>query len=512
MAVCVALLGAVFGFHWETNDDVAMSMVAHGYGIAATGLPNVVFSSVVWGQLVRLLPWIGNMPGYSVATLAILVVAGTALIHGLARSGHGNLVAASAAALLLLRPILFPQFTLNAGLLMVAAYLCWHVYARQGAGGALAAGCLLAYCSYLVRGEECLLVFLVGLPLLPVRALLRQRIGRIAALLLVAAIAGSTLIDHLAYAGEDWTAFRELNPVRALFTDFGAGERLKQHPDILQRHGYSTNDIDLVQNWFFADPAIAHPAALRDMLAEMGPLPAPDIALGNAWLGVQVLWQSSLVILVLAALLLALLRPGWRIAACWGLCLAAIVVLGLLGRPAVLRVYLPMIALLVLAPLLPGAFADWRRRLAGAALVLGTLANAAIAMTEAQHSKAADARIRQELAGFPGEPVVIWGAAFPFEAVFPVLGAADAAMSYRLAALGVFAPAPFSVAYAEQAAGRGLMERLVSADGLRVIATDRHIGYLEIYCRERLQGVLTAMGAEHFGDLTVRRLHCGVAP
>lgn len=511
-AAFVLLLGLVFGFRWETNDDVAMSMVAHGYGIAATGMPNIVFSNVLWGHLVRLLPSIGGITGYSLATLAVLIVTWAALAHGLVRAGSSYLVAVAAAVLLFTRPVLFPQFTLNAGLLMVAAIVCWYVYARHGALSALVAGCLLAFFSYLVRGQECMLVFLVGLPLLPARALVQQRAGWIAALILAAAIGASALIDRNAYAGADWADFRELNPIRAQFTDFGAGAQLKQHPEIYQRHGYSLNDIDLVENWFFADPAIADPAVLRDMLAELGPLPEPGIVLGNVRLGIQALWHPSLVVLVLAALLLAALRPGWRVAASWGLCLAAIVAFALLGRPAVLRVYQPMIALLAIAPLLQGAFTDWRRRLAMAALAIAALINAAIAMTEAQQRGTADAGIRQALAGFPAQSVLVWGAAFPFEAAFPVLGATDAAMSYRLAGLGVFATAPISVAYAEQAAGRGPVARLKSAEGLQVIATDQRIGYLEIYCRERLRGTLTDLGATQFGDLTLRHLRCATAP
>ena len=35
---------------WETNDDVAMSMAAHGYGLAAYSSPHLIFSNVVWGH------------------------------------------------------------------------------------------------------------------------------------------------------------------------------------------------------------------------------------------------------------------------------------------------------------------------------------------------------------------------------------------------------------------------------------------------------------------------------
>jgi hypothetical protein len=40
---------------WDTNDDVAMAMVAHGYGFVAQKSPNLLFSNVVWGHVVQAL-------------------------------------------------------------------------------------------------------------------------------------------------------------------------------------------------------------------------------------------------------------------------------------------------------------------------------------------------------------------------------------------------------------------------------------------------------------------------
>lgn len=45
----VGLICGLFQPAWESNDDVAMSMVAHGCGGAAHGTPTLIFSNVVWG-------------------------------------------------------------------------------------------------------------------------------------------------------------------------------------------------------------------------------------------------------------------------------------------------------------------------------------------------------------------------------------------------------------------------------------------------------------------------------
>lgn len=218
-AIFIFLLCFLFDPRWETNDDVGMSMVAHGYGIAAIGSPNLIFSNVLWGHLVRLIPEINGVLGYSIATLSVLVFVGTVLIYGLCRLGLGCVTAFSVLVLILARPVLFPQFTINAGLLMVGAIICWSLFERQNDKRVLVVGCLLAFCSYLVRSQEFLLVLIVALPLLPWRILLLQRAPKIAVLALVSAIAISAVIDHQAYLGSEWKSYNELNPVRAPFTD-----------------------------------------------------------------------------------------------------------------------------------------------------------------------------------------------------------------------------------------------------------------------------------------------------
>ena len=89
--------------HWETNDDVGMSMVAHGYGIAAFGSPQIMFSNVLWGYVIRSIPSVGGVLGYSLATMAALFVSAVAIHFFLLRLNAGFLLATLAVALLLAR-------------------------------------------------------------------------------------------------------------------------------------------------------------------------------------------------------------------------------------------------------------------------------------------------------------------------------------------------------------------------------------------------------------------------
>lgn len=192
---------------WETNDDVAMSMVAHGYGIAVPGAaPSLMFSNVVWGYFVRSIPAFGGLLGYSTATLAVLLIACAGMTYGLLQLGAGSVPSLAPAVLLFVRPMLFPQFTMNAGMLMIAAVILWCVHAVERRTWLLVASALLAVSSYLIRSQECLLVLAVASPLLPWQPLRSRRV-QVALLAVVCAITAAAIVDHRSYKTKEWEDF-----------------------------------------------------------------------------------------------------------------------------------------------------------------------------------------------------------------------------------------------------------------------------------------------------------------
>lgn len=493
-------------------------MVAHGYGIAAVGMPNLVFSNVIWGYLVRAIPQIHGVWGYSIATIGVLVIVGIVVLRALRQLSLGWLVSLSVLILLLARPVLFPQFTINAGLLTLGAVICWNFYGQQESRQALVIGCLLAFCGYLVRSQEFLLVLLVALPLLPWKKLARDPAAQASAIALLLAIGIAAFVDCKAYQGNAWQFFNALNPARASITDFGADVQLKNHPEILAHHGYSPNDIDLIRSWFFVDKNIADPHALNAMLTELGPLQVQTNALKNGWIGIKTFTHPVLLPGFFAAVFLLLLMPSRKLFLTWALCLASIFALGIVGRPGVVRVYIPVISLLVIAPLLVSGTGNrlcgyWLRglqrwRFVQGAIVIFLVFNTATVFSESRSSSLVAEQKRQNLQGFPNDAVVVWGGLFPYEDLYPVLRNVDVPLLYNLYALGVFTHAPFSVAYSEQASGLGMLDRLTSQGGIPIVADEKRFNLLNIYCKERLGGVLNELAAHRYGEVVVSWRRC----
>jgi len=289
---------------------------------------------------------------------------------------------------------------------------------------------LLAFCGYLIRSYEFLLVLLIALPLLPWVRLAKDRVAQASVFVLLFAISVAAFVDYRAYQGDDWQAFNALNPVRTPITDFGADTLLKEHPEILARHNYTVNDIGLIRLWFFVDPKIADPVSLNAMLEELGPLPTQSNTLANGWIGIETLAHPVLLPILSAALLLLLILPSRKLFVTWVLCLAAIFVLGMLGRPGVLRVYIPVLSLLLIAPLLVQGIL--RQRLVLGVAVVATFFSTTAVFSESRTAQAVSEQIRRDLQGFPTEPVVVWGGLFPFESTYPVLKQSDSAMAYKL--------------------------------------------------------------------------------
>lgn len=510
VALLIVLLCLAFDPRWQTNDDVTMSMAAHGYGLAAYETPQLIFSNVLWGYLVRAIPSINGVLGYSLASMTVLLVGGWAMLYFLIRLGAGYLLGMLAVGLVLLRPTLFPQFSVNAGLLTVAAVIGWQVHARLGRLSSLVIACLLAFSGFLIRDKEFLLVLGVALPLLPWRALREQRQMQIAFILLAIAIASAAVFDHWSYSGPEWQQQMELTKSLGKIIDFGAGKHLKQRPEILAHHGYSQNDIDLINDWFFVDPQIADPKSLNAMLAELGPLPMQEGSVQSAFLAIQALFDLTLLPLFLSGLLLLVLVPRKPLVLAWVLCIAALFAIGLMGRPSALYIFIPLLSLLIVAPLAFGKYTENSRRwLATLTFLLACIAQAYLLMPAAWTYKQWAQQVQKDAQGLPaGLTIVSWGKGFPIELTFPVFANDTNLRKIRLYGLNGVTYAPHSVASTEVAAGRGMLEGLQSPTGISIMASQKQLEMLRIYCLEHLNGQLLGKITYQTSWLFIQQVRC----
>ncbi|WP_312703795.1 hypothetical protein [Stutzerimonas nitrititolerans] len=134
--------------------------------------------------------------------------------------------------------------------------------------------------------------------------------------------------------------------------------------------------------------------------------------------------------------------------------------------------------------------------------------NTTAVFSEAKTAKIVSDQIRRDLQYFPEEAVVVWGSAFPYEAAYPVLKQTESAMAFKLYGLGVFTLAPFSVSHTENVKGRGMVDRLVSENGIPILGANHLWGFLNTYCKERLSGVSHELTSHQYGQLHISWRQC----
>lgn len=514
--IYLIVLGFWFTPVWETNDDVAMAMVAHGYGFAAYGSPNLLFSNVVWGHIVRALHGLFGFQGYSIGTFGALLLSSWSCLYFFKRLGVAYSIGLPAIAIILAWPIIFPQFTVNAGLLTATAVLGWHTYAKTGDRLSLISGCILALLGFLIRQLEFGLVVAVAAPFLPWSLLFRERFLQVACLSTLLAMSVSYAVDSSAYQSDAWRHFNSQNLARAPYTDFGIANQLKARPDILQRNGYSENDIDLISSWFFVDPNLFNTESLNKMVRalgpSLGPLSVSKMSL-DSWLDTfNQLLTPRLMPLMLAAASLLFLFFHPALVLSWILFLVSLFSLGFVGAHTHTRIFFPVLALLVIMP--PALSTPIRARririLSAAVIMLAVMTYTAhLLLPKASASAGRVAQAQQQIDTFERQLLFVWGSTLDFEATYPVKLSLDRIESSpRLFALGVMTFAPFSVATFETNANRGFIERLRSSDGVNIFLVDAMVTFLRKYCMEHFNEPLSISKPQHGAPPYFRVLHC----
>lgn len=502
-----------------TNDDVGMSMRAHGYGAFDIGTPNLVFSNVLWGSFVRYLPEVGGLLGYSLATYLLLALnVGTTYFY-LIKFKIRPFFAIPLVFGCYFLPFVFPQFTINAGLTALTATLALAFYARERCITDLFVFVLFSFVSFIVRWNEFLLVNLMAIPLLVSASLLKDRRFWVALVTLICLLVVAHKTNQHAYNTPDWQRFNDFLPIRVQLTDYGLAERLR---GTVEAHamGLSDNDLDLLKGWFFLDSNLLHPD-LKSFFSISKP--KSEIFLCSAG---GILTQSVLVPfnhklslwLAVLVFLMAIIYPNLRYGIALAIFIASLSYFECAGRGMPLRVYYPPLVLLFIFSIVlaaPKKLAS--KRSAMVALFSFSLGAYGINSVLNYHAQTSDRAksFRLDFQSLSEGPYVAWGYLFPYELIYTPLDRSAHARNVNLFLLGSSSLAPTTkVIISEQRHGDGFMDRFKSPQGIDFVGTyDGEIKYpnsasFEMYCKERHGGELVTRVVKQMSGMSVLNASC----
>jgi len=502
--------------NWNTNDDVAISMTAHGYGFAAYGSPYLIFSSRVWGEIVRVIPENRFLLGYTIAMLVTLVASLTAITVSLRSLGAPTFLAAGVVAVIGTVALLNPQFTILSALAMIAAVVCALARLKGGSLWFLIAAGAFALVSYMVRDSMFFLMGLLAVPLVLWAGAFRSRENWVSLAVVGALALGVHVIDVASFAGPEWDAHKALNEARLPFNDTTRSAYLAQQPDALESAGMSSLDLLLVMRWFYFDPAVADPVKLNAALAAVT-IPDLNVRLPEAFTELHGVIDNGIMYpLLLMALVLTLLFPSWKTLFYWVYVIAIAIGISLEWRTIPLRLAFPMTVFLSLMPLLFASLAAGfsRRRTVLATGFVGIIAFVSISvqMQDAWDRSAANAPLREEFALIPSDTIAVVGAGLDYQAIYPFLmRPADIPQTTLLASNASTLHVAFNEPLRRQT-GNDFRSLFTSRDGLYVYMLTRRYPLLAEYCRQYHSGRLVSRMVPPRYTGNIRWVRCEATP
>jgi hypothetical protein len=478
---------------WQTNDDPGMAMVIHGFGVAGSGYPPwVIHSNILWAYFIRLIPEIPGVLGYTTASYGALFFALGLISYGLISRGVGLITTLLTVSIPGSWAILLPQFTVTAGLLAGAAIVCLEQFRSGRENRWLLLAAIAAFLSFLIRDLQFALVMLIALPVLPV-ALARDTRVQAVAFAWVAACIAAWLIDQTAYSDPLWQPFKLLEPLRSAFTDYRAAERLADQPELLAAHGFSLNDVFLLKHWFFADKSLADPERLALLLNDLGPA---EIGIQSTVAGLQRLWIfQDMLPLLIVAVAASLLAGRWAILFSWLLFIIALAYLGYIGRPAPMRILIPVYAFLLVIAVYHIALhhialnhlvpKEWFRNYGLLALLTLICLWNGWNLVQLQQHRIDRIESEQKFAlHLHDQPSFVWADVYKTESVLRPFQPDTSFRQASYYSLGQMTLAPYSFSFAEEFSGDGLVSRLLTENGINLLAFDYHLPMLGTYCME----------------------------
>ncbi|MCL1825329.1 MAG: hypothetical protein FWG26_05205 [Betaproteobacteria bacterium] len=381
--------------------------------------------------------------------------------------------------LLCLRPILLPQFTVTAGLLAIDGILFVYLYRQNNDGFYLLLAGLFACLSFSLRSQQFFLVLLVSFPLVLSKNLLfRGKFIKFVLFIIVVCLALS-VTDYRVKNSPELKEFTQFHYKMAAATDFGYTHKLIESPEILEKYGYTINDIRLMDSYFYVTDKYTDTTSIDKMINEVGFSEKLDVQQGIAAL--RAFFDPSILPLVFLGFVLIVLLPLSRkqrlvIISILFLISGLFFSIGAIGRPGRLRMYFPIAVVILLCPLILACFDKLKSKNTLLIVSISSFVCCLFAIKYmhdiAIYNTLWSRQVRQDIKNLPvNEPIFSWGAAFPFEAAYPLFGNWQEFQRYDVRLFGGYTSAPFCKE--TTIFGAGFLDLMHSRNGVLTLEWNR---------------------------------------
>lgn len=502
---------------FQTNDDVTMAMRVHGFGQFASATPYIVYSNILWGVLLYALPSIAGYLAYAWVTMVLMFCISWGITYFLLRGPVPAGIALLLSTAVLIEPLLSPQFTVTAGLCAVVCMLAAQRFRTAPSPWLIGVIVLSAMAAILVRIVMLPLVVVLVAPYfwLHGRALIRQ-VALVRAVIVIIVFGVCTLVANaVAYQQQPEVArFHELYRLYQPLSNNGATNFFRFYPELVERSGYSMNDLSLMAQRFFV-PGMIDAVPLRNLMNSYTPFNGEFSNFTKVFTSSLNLlsYQPYPFFLAIACISIALNRD---LNALFGyvLLMLVIVAICLTGRIVHDRVSYSLMSALLLFAVIQVQAANWKKTYAwgsiGALVLALVWSQGTTRIAINQKASKLHSIFVKDLKNIPTQSFVVWGAsALAFQQLYPLKAMRDTAVPLGIHTLALSAIQPQSVAYEQRAAGFDISQALRSPEGVLITYPKLFRNGLNTYCREHYGGPLQEELFWKGKAITLLRIRCG---
>lgn len=513
----VAISYGAFSPGFQTNDDVVMAMRVHGFGQFVAPTPYIVYSNILWGLLLYILPSIAGYLAYAWMTVFILACCSWGITYFIVRSAIPLLFAVLLSTFVLINPLLHPQFTVTAGLCAVVSVLAVKRYLDCPSRWLLAVIVLGAIGAILIRVIMLPLVFVVAVPFI-----VKSYHSILSRTPLRSVVIGIVSFGFFSLVA-NWWAYQQ-SPEMALFHEQyrlyqplfnnAAGQFFKQHTTILSSSGYSPNDIYLMTQRFFVPGSLTDTIQLRKLMEQYSVWGISSTTLRGLLVRNFSIYTTQFFAVILSTIIVGML---WQRNAktLYALSLLALVtvVISVTGRIFFARVSFSMLLVILLLMLIHVDAKLWKNV---AVTITGSVCLLVAFSLQANHSfqsasafASRSAAMIEDLQNMPTHAIVVWGAnPFSYNALYPLRAMRTDRAPLQTHTLALATIQPQSVAYEQRTQGFDFNTALRSDAGVLISYYPLYRKRINIYCNEhfgmKLQEEIFWKGQQ----LDIKRIRC----
>jgi len=267
------LLCVFFQPIWYRNDDLVIAFLSKGLGYSDNPIYTIYDTNIILNYLYSIIPNIFNILSYSIVQYALIFISINIILQKILINSAKKIVTTILFTMITLPTLLYPTFTLTAAWVTIASLMICRQAIKERHHWKLVFGTLFLIVSSLIRDEVTLVIFLIFLISLYINKeqieFSRTQIGIIIVTLIAVFI--TQYINRNAYSSEQFQFGQNFaKNVSYPINDYGADILLENNPQIINKYGYSINDIKLIRNYFNVDRNLVEPLKISKILDELG--------------------------------------------------------------------------------------------------------------------------------------------------------------------------------------------------------------------------------------------------